>query len=91
MNLSTLWLNNFDSFVSNLSICGLINFIMDLSTLSTKKLVPLWILISSCDEFVHLWTFTLMIQTRLLMGLIMDPSTLWNLSTLWDELINFID
>ena len=57
MNLSTLWLNNFDSFVSKLSICGLINFIMDLSTLSAKKLVPLWILISSCDEFVHLWTF----------------------------------
>ena len=92
MNPSTLWLNNFDSSVSNSSICGLINFIMDSSILWAKKLVPLWILISSCDEFVHLWTFTLLIQTCLLMGLIMDPSTcgLNHESVYFIKLVNFM-
>ena len=50
VNLSIFWLKIFDSSIPNSPTCGLINFTMDSSTLWAKKLVPLWILISSCDE-----------------------------------------
>ena len=55
-------LENFVSFAPNSPIYGPINFTIDSSTLWAKKLVPLWILISSCDvscPFVDFVVFNL--------------------------------